>query len=63
MQPPNDPRDLRDLAVLAERERGVRIDRIARAVGVTPEIVETIIAEDRAEFPDEPLDRSRTHER
>lgn len=56
---PNDPRDARDLKVLAERARGARHDRIGRAVGVSPEIVETILAEDAAEFPDEPLHRSR----
>lgn len=52
-----DPRDDRDLRVLALREDGARKEKIARAVGVSIDVVETILVEDAREFPDEPLRR------
>lgn len=52
---PLDPRDARDLEVLAQRQHGARVKEIARVTGAAEEIVETILAADAQEFPDEPL--------
>lgn len=52
----NDPRDIRDLAVLALREdKGLSPQQIARRLKLSPDVVETILTEDAAAYPDEPL--------
>lgn len=50
-----DPRDARDLLVLAQRQHGENVRSIANQTGLDPDTVETILALDAAEFPDEPL--------
>lgn len=56
--PTADKRDLRDLDVLAQVEAGADPALIEQRTGIPAQVVETIVAEDAAEFPDEPL-RSR----
>ena len=56
---PIDPRDQRDLEVLAQRQHRFSPQSIARRTGLSVEIVESILAEDAAQFPREPLVRGR----
>lgn len=56
-QQPTDPRDARDLQVLAQREDGANVLKIARMAKLDPDLVVTILDADKAEFPDEPLRR------
>lgn len=57
MTAPQNPRDARDLEVLGLRADGESITTIARVLRLRRDIVETVLAEDRAEYPDEPLRR------
>ena len=54
-----DVRDIRDLQVLALRQDGLTPSKIARALGLPTDVVDTILALDADEFPDEPLMRRR----
>lgn len=50
-----DPRDARDLNVLAMRRKGFGVAEIAKHTGLSRETVETILAIDAEEFPHEPV--------
>lgn len=56
---PDRRRDARDLAVLALREHQTPVHEIARVLRIPRDVVESILAADRAAFPDELLGARR----